>query len=206
MERILVSMVIAFGIACSAIGGEVRSVYQTVLRDGRQIEVREMIEIERVADATNGMVALQNGAKVGIIPINRGSVRYEMFQRTNAVEGVKLWDMTTSFVGEDVIGARCHVLDVIDKGRSVAILYSRHVGVYVDVVDVATSAQKVSHFVSTTISPDAVSEGRLFFFDDDLYAFFRTASSGRVLFLIGAEGTCTQMEVRPRADARRAIP
>lgn len=206
MNRTALPVIIALGAVFNSAGGEPNVVFEKTLRDGCRIEVRETVETEKAGSTSGSAVVLQGGATVQTVPVDRGTIRYEMYRKSDAPESVRIWKLDSAFIGENVDDARCQLLDVIVKGDGVAILYSRHVGVYVDVVDRDGKSQTNSHLLCTTITPRAASTGRLVSFGGNVYALFRTADTERALFLVDADGVCTRMAIQPDTEDRSAIP
>ena len=178
-----------FGMVVETISGETNVVFRKSLNDGRAIEVREATAYYAVTTNRLGPHSYETSGP-------DGSIRYEMVVRTGDSNCVRVWAMDSDFISrgsED--DSRCHILDVAAREQIVAILYSRHVATFVDVVDVAATADKRSHTLCTTMNRGGVSAGQLAWLGEDLYSLLRVADTRPALFTINADGRCAQLAI-----------
>jgi hypothetical protein len=222
MHSMIIAVLIAttvFGMVRDAKGGETNVVFRKTLSDGRTIEMKEMRIFHKVDVITNkaaGSIITRGFHKDELITNEvanlvmmsgpAGTLEYEMLVGGSGAKIEKVWEMDSEFISDGMERlSRCSFLDVASKGNKIAILYTRNVGLFLDVVGSNAKSESRSHHLMNSMSPTAVLGGQLAWVDDDMYVLIRAGNSRRVMFLVGADGKCTRMKIEPDTESRGTI-
>jgi hypothetical protein len=191
MKTAFIVAIVVFGGFINSVIGATNVVFKKTLADGREVEIRETVVLgkeEKIGTGIPGSFLIRGGPHIG----------YEMFVGTCASNSLKVWATNFDLVAAQLVDeSRCRFLDVVANGSRIAVLYTSHVGVLVDTVDVHGEPASNSHLLCTTLAPAALSVGRLVWFDSDIYILFKIGSAKVVFFLLPADGQSTRMKLQP---------